>query len=246
MAGDTAYDLIVPLLIDLNTMPHLDFSQPWWETRAAEQFGIGDKLYFMVGDLNAVDNGVTFCIIFNKDLVTELKIGNPYELVRSNQWTMDKFTELSAAAVYDINDDSIFNEHDRWGFISETYTTYILSVGGGFRVWSSVMTVPTTNTDLERTGIMLEAMAAESMYTLTPAFYDITLATKALRDAESEETLSMILASRAYDIGEIYDWGGTSAIFYSDSREFASAYARIEQAVETAMEKTLTLYREAV
>lgn len=356
MAGDTAYDVVVPLLksapvfaessliVDLNIIPHLDFSKPWWDQRATEQLGIGDKLYFTVGDLNAVDNGVTFCIIFNKDLETELKIEDPYELVRSNQWTMDKFAELNASAAADLNGDSIFDENDRWGLISENYTTYILSVGGGFRItekgsdnypvlsmnnektvdiyaksfdinfdtantiradtvpgtwdttgamfrnsqglffsqtlsyfirlrdmesnigllpmpkydtfqdgyynyvtkyWSSVMTVPTTNSDLERTGIILEAIAAESMYTLTPAFYDITLATKALRDAESEETLSIILASRAYDIGEIYNWGSTSSIFYNNSRDFASAYAKVEKAVVTAMEKTLEKYKEA-
>ena len=40
--------------------------------------------------------------------------------------------------------------------------------------------------DTARTGDILEAMAAFSAYTLTPAYYDKTLMGKSVRDAESE------------------------------------------------------------
>ena len=357
MAGDSEYDVIVPrlytvpslaeskLLLDLYKIPYLDFSKPWWDQRATEQLTIGNKLFFTVGDLNAVDNGVTFCIIFNKDLVTELRLQSPYELVRQGSWTMDNFVQLCREATADLNGDSVLDENDRWGFISEDYTTYMLCVGGGFRVtekgsdnypalamnsertydifakaydinydtsftvraqivpgdwvttgnmfrsgqglffsqtlsyfvrlrdmestigllpmpkyetsqdgyynyvstyWSSATAIPITTDNPERTGIILEDMPAESMYLLTPAFYEITLAGKALRDEDSEEMLSIILSSRAYDIGEIYDWGGVcSTIFNATrSRDFASQYAKIQTAVETAMERTLDKYRE--
>jgi len=68
------------------------------------------------------------------------------------------------------------------------------------------LSIPTTITgeDLEMTGAALEALAAESYRTLTPAFYDIALEHKFARDEESYEMLDIILRSRIYDL--LY-WG---------------------------------------
>jgi len=68
------------------------------------------------------------------------------------------------------------------------------------------LSIPTTITgeDLEMTGAALEALAAESYKTLTPAFYDIALENKFTRDEESYEMLDIILRSRIYDL--LY-WG---------------------------------------
>ena len=60
-------------------------------------------------------------------------------------------------------------------------------------------------------------MACESMYTLTPAYYDIALKNKYLRDPESEEMLDIILSSRTFDLGGVYmfNWGSVGSIFTS-------------------------------
>jgi hypothetical protein len=53
-------------------------------------------------------------------------------------------------------------------------------------------------------------MAAYSVDTLTPAYYDITLISKGTRDEESRPMIELILANRIYDIGYVFDasWGG--------------------------------------
>jgi len=68
------------------------------------------------------------------------------------------------------------------------------------------LSIPTTITgeDLEMAGATLEALASESYKTLTPAFYEIALANKYVRDEESYEMLDIILRSRVYDL--LY-WG---------------------------------------
>lgn len=73
---------------------------------------------------------------------------------------------------------------------------------------SSTVGVPTTAADLERTGIIIEALSAESYYTLTPAYYDISLKTKLSRDNESSEMLDIIFANRVFDLANVYNWGG--------------------------------------
>ena len=103
-------------------------------------------------------------------------------------------------------------------------------------------------TNLERTGIIIEALSAESMYLLTPAYYEISLKTKYARDDESQEMLDIIFASTVYDLGNIFDWGGVftlpSNLTESGSTDFASRYAKIEKAAVKAMEKTIEQYME--
>ena len=60
---------------------------------------------------------------------------------------------------------------------------------------------------------MVEALAAESMYTLTPAYYDIALERKYMRDEESREMLDIILSSRIVDLDIIFNWGGSYSLF---------------------------------
>ncbi len=94
--------------------------------------------------------------------------------------------------------------------------------------------IPTTAPDLARTGTIMEAMAEISKYTLTPAYYDVALKGKYVRDEESAEMLDIILASRAYDLGMIFNWGnmlGTiTGMATSGNSDFASLYAMNESA----------------
>ena len=50
---------------------------------------------------------------------------------------------------------------------------------------SGILTVPLNAVELEMTGILLEALAAESRYVVIPAYYDIVLKDKYTRDVES-------------------------------------------------------------
>lgn len=112
-----------------------------------------------------------------------------------------------------------------------------------------MVSIPLTNMELERTGIILEAMAAKSTSTLQVAYYETCLEGKFIRDEESQDMLDIILKTRNYDIGYIYAWGGLFEAFKSSAssgnNDFASRYEKAESAAVTAMEKTLTSWIEA-
>lgn len=103
------------------------------------------------------------------------------------------------------------------------------------------ISIPMTATDLERTGIIIEALSCESKYTLQPAYYDITLKTKASRDEESSAMLDLIFATTVYDIGPFFNWGGVQGIItgLKDVGTFTSKLAANEQAINTQIEKTI-------
>ena len=109
--------------------------------------------------------------------------------------------------------------------------------------------VPATQNDTEMAGAIIEAMAAKSMYTLTPAYYDVALTYKYMRDNESAEMLDIILDSRCFDLGLIYNWGSlasgiNSIITNGKAESFASTWEKSATKFDTALEKTMSAYEE--
>ena len=108
----------------------------------------------------------------------------------------------------------------------ENYYSTVSSWHSGF------VCVPIAQEDPSRTGAILEAMAAESMYTLKPAYYEIALKGKYVRDEESESMLDLIFASKIYDIGWLYQIGGFNEeimnLYRNRKTDFMSMYDKRE------------------
>ena len=92
----------------------------------------------------------------------------------------------------------------------------------------SFICVPKVVSDVEMSGIILEALAYESVSTVTPAYYDITLEGKMIRDDESSEMLDIILGNRVFDLGLFYQVGGYNEqimnLFRNNKTDFTSMY----------------------
>ena len=105
--------------------------------------------------------------------------------------------------------------------------------------------IPTT-ANAERCGAVIEALSAESYYTLTPAYYDIVLKTKNARDDASSEMLDIIFDNRIFDIAYMFDWGGIigSINGLKTDGNISSTIDSKLKAAEKELEKTLTAYAE--
>ena len=111
---------------------------------------------------------------------------------------------------------------------------------------STCITVPKTNTNLERTGLILEALSAESRRLVIPAYYDVALSAKYLRDEGSYKMLDIILENRVYELCDIYAWGGfagaVSALAKKADMNLASVIDKNEAKVLSAIQKTVEAY----
>jgi len=103
---------------------------------------------------------------------------------------------------------------------------------------ASFIAVPATAVEIERTGIIIEALSCESLYVLTPAFYDVTLEGKAIRDEESSAMLDLIFANRVFDLGYYFNFGSVTAIFY-DKNTFASQLASKEALIQSDIDAVM-------
>ena len=124
-------------------------------------------------------------------------------------------------------------------------TGYVSTVS----VWLACgMGIPVSSdgADLDRTAVITEALNAESMYTLTPAYYDTQLKTKLTRDNESAEMLDIIFASRIYSPEQLYNWGEMistiTGLLTGNNRNFVSAMDRIENRIVSGIERTIETF----
>lgn len=110
-------------LHDLTDFEALHLDESYWDTTAVESLSVAEKNFFVVGDMNLLSYDCTHCIVFNKDVVEEHNLENPYDLVYDGEWTMDKLLEMAKVVSVD-NGDGKVDLDDKWGFlINNNYAT---------------------------------------------------------------------------------------------------------------------------
>ncbi len=110
---------------------------------------------------------------------------------------------------------------------------------------TGLMSIPTTKygDELDEIGMILEALAAESHYTLIPQYIEVSLKTKNSRDAESADMLDIIISNRVFDPMLIYNFGGFADAFMdlgkNNNTDIASFLKTREKTVGKAIEKAV-------
>ena len=347
-------DIVSPVqsgcFVNLKNVPYIDLPKPWYDQKSNAQMSIGGKLYMTFCDFTILDKNATWVYLFNKKLIQDMELEDPYQIVKDGKWTIDKLYDICKDAAKDLDGDGIMTWRDQFGWQGESGNMYMGIVAAGVQittknsndlpeylglgeqgitaftkllrvfgdksislrvddvtgftgnVWTDVMdasfiegrilfvyagmnrvtlfrsmdtdfgiipspkfdeiqpeysntvsgyaatplTVPATAPDLEKVGIIMDALCAESSYTLIPAYYDVQLKTKFARDEESAEMLDTIFSTRIYDLCRIYGWGSLNTIFANamtkNDPNITSALEKAEPKVISAMEKTVNAY----
>lgn len=354
LSGEDLYDVVMPYLNssvsnaiaglyrNLYDVENLHLENTWWDQRANDNLRIGDKLYFTTGDISILDNECTMVLFFNKQMLAENDLGDPYALVKDGKWTLDSMFEMCAGITTDLNgDDKLKTADDRFGLFCAFNTPHSLFFATGERIvdrdsngelrlvmnnersaeavtkilekcldkshmtgsfeesakafnegrlliagWALTdinsirdckfdfgilpypkyneeqkeyyslistgptpgVSVPVTNNEPEKAGLILEALAYYSVDTLTHAYYDIALNDRYSRDEESGEMLDIIFASRVYDFGFIYNIGGLGSLietmYSGKNNNFASRYEKLESKAQTALDELVSAFAD--
>lgn len=124
----------------------------------------------------------------------------------------------------------------------ENFYCYVHSTAG------KGVCIPTTQTDPEMAGLIIEAMAAKSVGTVTEAYYDKALTYKYMRDEESAQMLDIILSNRLFDLAYSYNWGSLYSslqnLILTGKDTVSSTWDKKLSAAEKAMQKTIDAYKE--
>ena len=151
---------------------HLNLEQPWWSQYYTQQGSINGCSFFATGDLFTSLTKLSFVTYANMQMIADHGLENPYDLVRSGEWTFDKQMSMAEAAYIDKNGNGQKDINDSYGY----------SMGGeiGLDVyWSAFdLTIvskdendtPTFNVDEEKMSAVIEKlypyyMDADFVYT---------------------------------------------------------------------------------
>ena len=148
-------------LTDFNSLTYYDESQPWWNHSLMQDLSVANARYFASGDIIYSDDFYPYCTYVNKTVSSDRGIEiNYYDLVKNNEWTLEKFHTLAAQAQDDQvdGDPNTWSENDINGaVINENFakTAYYSAGKGmvdfdkkGYPVWQ--MTVQYTQDILEK------------------------------------------------------------------------------------------------
>jgi hypothetical protein len=113
---------------------------------------------------------------------------------------------------------------------------------------ANTVSIPVSVHNPDDVSLALEAIMAESRFTLRPAYFYVAMERQFMRDEESVEMLEIILESRMYDLIRAYDWGGLrgaiEGLTRSQSRDVASTFERLRDATEVAIADTIRQFEE--
>ena len=118
-------------LYNLHDLDHVDFTKPYWDTNFDQDITLYGKLYAMVSDISLMTLIGTRGIIFNRDLAKENNLEDPYDLVKNNQWTLDKMIEMSLAVSADLDGNQAFDDLDQYGMLTESSNFRYMVIASG-------------------------------------------------------------------------------------------------------------------
>lgn len=290
------------LIVPYADIPNINLEKIYWGSEMLTYSSIGGVNYFAFGDFSLYSYDNISALLFNQNLVSQYNLENPYELVNSGKWTMDKFAEISTTVTDDLDGDGVMTDADMYGYLSmpkqvlpsfwiaggalsiskdesdiptlnlgdetlvnliertfamtwdsgawyqntivndtdTTLETMFMNNNGLFhdstfnkiirlremnsdfgiipypkadesqksynsRVSGALFAVvPTTVSDLDMTGVMMEALASESRKTVIPTYYEVSMKNKYSRDEASSQMLDIIFSGRVYDLGDSF------------------------------------------
>ena len=116
-----------------------------------------------------------------------------------------------------------------------------------YGVWATCIGVPVTVSDPENVALILDALSSLSHQLVIPAYYEVAIALKYLRDDISFKMLDIILENVICDpLRMVYDWGGFNSKFQSSAiagnTDIVSLLEQYADRVEVAIQKTVDAY----
>jgi len=125
-----------------------------------------------------------------------------------------------------------------WPKLNEEQTDYYNMV----LEHASLMYVPVTVSDEERTGAIVQTLCAVSTDTVRAAYYDVATKIKFVRDEASAEMLDLVFNNRVFDIAMSYNWGSCrdiEAYGRKQTESITSFVASIEEIVNGDINKLI-------
>ncbi len=100
------------MIRNLNAIDEIDLSADWWNKYTISDLCINDKVYMATGDITNRSVTAISGYVFNKKLLNDLNIEEPYQYVYDGTWTMERMYGMYKDQEQDLNSDGKFKITD--------------------------------------------------------------------------------------------------------------------------------------
>ena len=187
----------------------IDYNHPWWD-QGTLGFNLDGHVMFMNGAHNLVDDDMTYVLAFNKAMIEEYKVANPYQTVQNGDWTLDHFQSI-IQSVSAENGDGKWGLEDTYGFAASHVIGNTVFYGAGLQY---IKTQPSTG----EISLALDKAGLEK-------------ATNVL-----ERMLTMIYDEHAIYMGSSSEYDNAATLFIGEQAMFFSENAYYLRSIASTME----------
>ncbi|MBQ8510769.1 MAG: extracellular solute-binding protein [Clostridia bacterium] len=193
-------------------------------------FSVGERFYNVLDKLDSIFADEGAMLTQNSS-----NANSHYETIFKNGRALFVLAELKASSKYrDMNDNYGVVPAPKYYEAQEDYYTYRTR-------YELMLTVPVTNPDPERAGIIMDAMAYQSYTDILPIYYDYRVSQKQLRNEESIEMLDIIRRTMIFDIGFSFGWTAELTDKIGEAiAERSGGYATIAAEYESSIRQKIT------
>ncbi|MBQ8400449.1 MAG: hypothetical protein IJX14_00820, partial [Clostridia bacterium] len=135
MAGDDVYSMNLlhciggvselastGMLYNLDTLPYINMEADWWNRTQMDVLRLGKNTYYGISDFMIP---CPYAFFFNKEMIANNGMDNPYELVYEGKWTLDKMVDMAVSVTQDLNGDGQYTMDDICGISTNEISKYI-------------------------------------------------------------------------------------------------------------------------
>lgn len=116
MTTDNASNAAISdLLYNINNIDAIKTESPWYDQGYISGLSIGDEIFSLVTSMGIFDTYIMYILMYNKRLITQYGLTDPYDMVKNNEWTLDNFTAMLSNISSD-NGDGIWDSQDTYAF----------------------------------------------------------------------------------------------------------------------------------
>lgn len=110
------------------------------------------------------------------------------------------------------------------------------------------ISIPATVKNVDQAAMIIELLSCESMKVVTPAYYEINLKSRLVRDVESSMCLDIILGTTVFELAYMWDLGGVySAIctaFNANQPNLAAAFKSTDRQSDIVIGRNIASIRD--
>ena len=196
------------LLRDLNSTPYIDLSKSYWDQKANSDLAINGRMYYTTGDIGVTDNIMTHAILFNKDMLADYGLEDPYALVREGKWTLEKFTELAKSVGEDANHDGVYDSSDIYGLLTWNDPMIAILASSGEKIAS-----------INDEGLIELTFYNERVVNLYDKYEDLVFDTAHVYNYQYDNVTGKATATSSWDTARDAVFGEGRTLFYMNLLE---------------------------